>query len=112
MRSVSIGSTRRNSSTPSKASGMRSKSGTLPVAVAPPAPPKPIGYRELSLDGSNAWAAAAADWIAHVGPAKAHAVSVKTLKELIPDDVSRAWGHGLEARRSKSGAISFRELAK
>ena len=86
-------------------------SGTPPVADAPLTAPKPIAYRELCLDGSNAWATAAADWIATAVRAKRHAASVKTLKELIPDDVSRAWGHGLEAKRSKSGALSFRAVA-
>ena len=88
------------------------RSGEAPVAAKPPEPPKPIAYRELCLEGSNAWASAASDWIAHADAAKLHATSVKALKELIPDDVSRAFGHGLEARRSKSGAISFRELAQ
>ncbi len=87
------------------------KSGAPPLVVMPPATPKPIGYRELCLEGSNAWSVAAADWIANAAPAKIHAASVKTLKELIPDDVSRAWGNGLEAKRSKSGALSFREVA-
>jgi predicted phage-related endonuclease len=86
-------------------------SGEPPVASAPPSPPKPIAYRELCLEGSNAWSSAAADWIANAQAAKCHSNAVKALKELIPEDVSRAWGHGLEAKRSKSGAISFRELA-
>lgn len=87
-------------------------SGEAPVALAPPAPPKPVAYRELCLEGNNAWASAAVDWMANTEAAKRHANSVKALKELIPDDVSRAFGHGIEARRSKSGAVSFRELAR
>jgi len=33
------------------------------------------------------------------------------IKSLIEDDVARAFGHGIEAKRSKSGAITIRELA-
>jgi len=29
------------------------------------------------------------------------------LKKLVPDDAKEALGHGVRARRSKSGAISF-----
>jgi hypothetical protein len=41
--------------------------------------------------------------------AKTHAGAVKTLKELVDDNVSRAFGHGNEAKRSKAGAITIRE---
>ena len=82
--------------------------GEPPSAIAPPPTPKPIAYRELCLTGNNMWASAADDWLAHVEAAKKHAAALKTLKELIPDDVSRAFGHGLEAKRSKSGAITVK----
>jgi hypothetical protein len=85
------------------------RSGTPPVVVAAPMPPKPVAYREMCFDGNNRWAASAADWVETVDPARRHAASIKALKALIPDDVCRAWGHGLEARRSKTGALSFRE---
>ena len=87
-------------------------SGQPPVAAPPPAPPKPVAYKELCLEGNNAWATAAVDWTTNAQAAKRHAESVKALKELIPEDVSRAFGHGLEARRSKSGAISFKGQAQ
>ena len=81
---------------------------------APPAPPAPkvVGVREVCLQGSNAWAAAAADWLGYGDAAKRHALAVRILKDLIEDDVSRAYGHGVEARRSKAGAISIRELGQ
>jgi predicted phage-related endonuclease len=85
------------------------RSGELPVApVAPPAP-RPIATREISFEGNNAWAAAAADWRANAAAAKVHASAVKAIKELVDDDVARAFGHGIEAKRSKAGAISIRE---
>lgn len=86
-------------------------SGSEPVAPVPPAPPKPVGVREVCLQGSNAWAAAAADWLDNREAAKLHASAVKALKGLVEEDVSRAFGHGIEARRSRSGAITIREIA-
>jgi len=68
--------------------------------------------REVCLEGSNAWAAAAADWVAYREPARLHGVAVAELKELVEADVKRAFGHELEARRSKSGAISIREMVR
>jgi hypothetical protein len=67
--------------------------------------------REVCFDGSNAWAASAAEWLAHRKAARKHQAAVTSLKELVEDDVARAFGHGIEARRSKAGAITIRELA-
>jgi len=67
--------------------------------------------REVCLEGSNAWAAAAADWLAHREAAKCHAAAVSQVKELVEPDVARAFGHGIEARRSKAGAVTIRELS-
>ena len=86
------------------------RSSREPVALAPPAPPRPVGVREVCLEGNNAWAAAAADWLDNRDAAKVHAGAVKTLKELVEADVARAFGHGIEAKRSRSGAITIREL--
>jgi hypothetical protein len=86
------------------------QSGREPVPAVPPAPPRPIGVREVSLEGNNSWAAAAADWLDHREAAKTHAAACTTLKELVEPDVARAFGHGIEARRSKAGAITIREL--
>ena len=86
-------------------------SGEPPVALPAPPTPRPIATRELSFEGNNAWSAAAADWLEHNAAARTHASACRTLKELIGDDVRRAFGHGIEARRSKSGAITIRTLA-
>lgn len=86
------------------------QTGREPVPALPPAPPRPIGTREVCLEGSNAWAVAAADWLQHREAAKVHAAACSQLKELVELDVARAFGHGIEARRSKAGAISIREL--
>ena len=85
--------------------------GKEPVAIDPPPPPRPIGTREVCLEGNNAWASAAFDWLKHREAAKLHASACTSIKGLIEEDVSRAFGHGIEAKRSKSGAISIREFA-
>ena len=85
--------------------------GRDPVPAVPPAPPRPVGTREVCLEGNNAWASAAGDWLDHRDAAKVHQAAAKTLKELVEEDVGRAFGHGIEAKRSRSGAITIRALA-
>jgi len=87
------------------------QTGREPVPVTPPPPPRPIGTREVCLEGNNAWASAAVDWLQNREAAKAHAFAVASIKSLVEADVARAFGHGIEAKRSKSGAITIRELA-
>jgi predicted phage-related endonuclease len=85
--------------------------GEEPVAAEAPPSPRPIGTREVSLQGNNVWASAAADWLKHRDAAKLHASASASIKDLVEGDVARAFGHGIEAKRSKSGAITIRELA-
>ena len=87
------------------------QSGDPPVPHPTPPAPRPIATRELNLEGNNAWAAAAADWLEHNAAARIHASACRTIKELIDEDVKRAFGHGVEAKRSKSGAITIRSLS-
>ncbi len=86
--------------------------GEEPVAAEPPPPPRPVGTRELCLEGNNAWASAAFDWLEHRKAAKLHASACASIKSLVEEDVARALGHGIEAKRSKSGAITIREFAQ
>jgi hypothetical protein len=86
------------------------QSGEPPAALPAPPAPKPIGVREVCLEGSNAWAAAAADWLAHREAARKHQAATTQLKELVEPDVARAFGHGIEAKRSKAGALTIKEL--
>jgi predicted phage-related endonuclease len=85
--------------------------GEEPVAAEPLPSPRPIGTREVCLEGNNAWASAAFDWLEHCDAAKLHAAACGSIKALVEEDVARAFGHGIEAKRSKSGAITIRELA-
>jgi predicted phage-related endonuclease len=86
--------------------------GKEPVPVESPPSPKPIGTREVCLEGNNAWASAACDWLTHREVAKTHASACVVIKSLVERDVCRAFGHGIEAKRSRSGAITIRELAQ
>lgn len=88
------------------------QNGTSPLGAPMPNAPKPVGVREVCLDGQNSWAAAAADWLTHREAAKIHSNAGAQLKALIEPDVAKAFGHGIEARRSKTGAITIRELAQ
>lgn len=84
--------------------------GREPVPAEVLAAPKPVATREVSLEGNNAWASAAFDWLQLREAAKIHAAATVQLKGLVEEDVTRAFGHGVEARRSKSGAITLKEL--
>ncbi len=86
--------------------------GREPLPTPLPNAPKPVGTREICLEGSNSWAAAAADWLENREAARVHASATKALKALVEPDVSRAFGHGIEAKRSRSGAVTIRELGQ
>lgn len=85
-----------------------------PPCPLPPAPtPKPKGVKEYDLTGSNEWASHAADFIETELAADRHEIAKKSLKALTPDDASRCYGHGIEVRRDKRGALRFfREQGK
>ena len=88
------------------------QTGREPVPFLAPPAPRPVGIREVCLEGNNAWASAAADWVDHREAAKRHAAAINQIKELVEPDVARAFGHGIEAKRSKAGAVSIRELTQ
>ena len=84
---------------------------TRSLCPSPPSP-KAVGIREVCLEGNNAWADSANIWLVNREAAQKHAAVCKVIKEMVEPDVARAFGHGIEAKRSKSGAISIRELAR
>jgi hypothetical protein len=62
------------------------------------------------MSSSNAWAEFAAIF-ARTRPAYLEHEKAKAgLKNLVPEDAWQAVGHGVRARRSKSGAITFEPL--
>ena len=76
-------------------------------------PPKPHieAVRIVDMSSSNDWAEFATIF-ARTQPAYLEHEKAKTeLKTLMPEDAQQAIGHGVRARRSKSGAVTF-ELLK
>ena len=61
--------------------------------------------------GSNAWAEFASLYRLTRSAAIEHERAKTELKALVPQDAKEASAHGVRARRSKSGAISFELLA-
>jgi hypothetical protein len=74
--------------------------------VEPPRP-KIEAVRTVDMSGSNAWAEFAGLFQATRPAALDHERSKTELKALVPEDAREAKGHGIRARRSRSGAISF-----
>jgi predicted phage-related endonuclease len=72
-------------------------------------PPRPRieAVRTVDMSQSNAWAEFASLYRLTRSAALEHDRAKTELKALVPQDAKEAAGHGLRARRSKSGAISF-----
>jgi hypothetical protein len=83
-------------------------SGETPrlFGVEPPRP-RVEGVRIVDMTASNAWAEFAATYRRTRPAYQEHEVAKADLKKLVPEDAREAIGHGLRAKRSKSGAISF-----
>jgi hypothetical protein len=59
------------------------------------------------MSTSNAWAEFAAAFRSTRDAFLEHEKAKAELKGLMPEDAKEAIGHGIRAKRSKSGAISF-----
>ncbi|MBA2400493.1 MAG: YqaJ viral recombinase family protein [Bradyrhizobium sp.] len=72
-------------------------------------PPKPrIGaVRVVDMNASNSWAEFAGLFRDTQAAHTDHERAKSELKGLMPQDAKEAMGHGIRAKRSKSGAISF-----
>ena len=72
-------------------------------------PPKPRieALRIVDMSTSNSWAEFAALYRNTRAAYLDHERAKSELKALVPEDVKEAIGHGLRARRSKAGAVSF-----
>ena len=77
-------------------------------------PPRPRieAIRTVDMSTSNAWAEFANLYRLTRSAALDHDRAKTELKALMPDDAREASGHGVRAKRSKSGAISFELLAE
>ena len=72
-------------------------------------PPKPRleAVRVVDMVSSNAWAEFATIFTRTHQAHLEHDQAKAELKSLMPEDAKEAIGHGVRAKRSKSGAISF-----
>ena len=59
------------------------------------------------MSASNSWAEFAAVFRSTRGAFLEHEKAKTELKSLMPEDAKEAIGHGVRAKRSKSGAVSF-----
>jgi predicted phage-related endonuclease len=72
-------------------------------------PPKPRieAVRIVDMSGSNAWAEFAGIFARTRAAHLEHEQTKTEPKSLMPEDAKEAIGHGVRAKRSKSGAVSF-----
>jgi predicted phage-related endonuclease len=68
--------------------------------------------RTVDMSSSNAWAKFAGTFRLTRAAALDHDQAKTELKALMPEDARQAIGHGVRAKRSKSGAVSFELLAE
>ncbi|HLZ00624.1 MAG TPA: YqaJ viral recombinase family protein [Bradyrhizobium sp.] len=84
------------------------QSGETPrlFGIEPPRP-RVEAVRTIDMSSSNAWAEFANLYRMTRSAALDHDRAKTELKALVPQDAKEACGHGVRARRSKAGAISF-----
>src|SRR4051812_6489263 len=77
-----------------------------PINAAPP-PPRIEAIRIVDMSSSNSWAEFAGIFRNTREAHLEHERAKSELKALLPEDAREGNGHGVRARRSKSGAVSF-----
>jgi predicted phage-related endonuclease len=75
-----------------------------------PSKPRIAAVRMVDMSASNSWAEFAALFRNTREAFLEHERAKTELKGLMPEDAKEAFGHGVRAKRSKSGAISFELL--
>ena len=84
------------------------QSGEPPHLInAEPPRPRIEAIRIVDMNSSNSWAEFAALFRNTRSAFLEHERAKSELKALIPEDAKEAIGHGVRAKRSKSGAVSF-----
>ncbi|MGY4320589.1 YqaJ viral recombinase family protein [Bradyrhizobium sp. JR3.5] len=73
--------------------------------------PRLEAVRMVDMSSSNRWAELAACYMRTRVAHGDHEGAKSELKKLVPEDAKEATGHGVRAKRSKSGAISFEMVA-
>jgi predicted phage-related endonuclease len=76
-------------------------------------PPRPriAAVRVVDMSASNAWAELAGVFCRTRSAFLEHETAKAELKGLMPEDAKEAIGHGIRAKRSKSGAVSYDVLS-
>jgi len=77
-------------------------------------PPRPRieAVRSVDMSASNSWAELAGVFCRTRSAFLEHESAKAELKVLMPEDAKEATGHGIRAKRSKSGAVSFDVLTQ
>jgi predicted phage-related endonuclease len=89
------------------------QSGEVPHLTNAQAPrPRIEAIRIIDMSSSNSWAEFAALFRSTRGAFLDHERAKSELKALIPEDAKEAIGHGVRAKRSRSGAVSFDVLER
>lgn len=84
------------------------QSGEPPVLFNIETPrPRLEAVKVVDMSSSNHWAELAATYLRTRQAYGEHEFAKSELKKLVPEDAKEAAGHGIKAKRSKSGAISF-----
>jgi YqaJ-like viral recombinase domain len=84
------------------------QSGEVPhLVLAEPPRPRIEAIRIVDMSASNSWAEFAALFRNTRSAFLDHERAKSELKALMPEDAREAIGHGVRAKRSKSGAVSF-----
>src|SRR6266540_1546848 len=84
------------------------QSGETPHLInAEPPRPRIVAIRIVDMSSSNSWAEFAALFRNTRTAFLDHERAKSELKALIPEDAKEAIGHGVRAKRSKAGAVSF-----
>jgi predicted phage-related endonuclease len=88
------------------------QSGEVPHLInAEPPRPRLAAVRIVDMSSSNSWADFAAMFRNTRHAFLEHERAKNELRALMPEDAKEAIGHGVRAKRSKSGAVSFDVLA-
>jgi len=84
------------------------QSGETPHLInAKPPRPRIEAIRIVDMSSSNSWAEFAALFRNTRSAFLDHERAKSELKALMPEDAREAIGHGVKAKRSRSGAVSF-----
>jgi predicted phage-related endonuclease len=84
------------------------QSGERPHLFGVEAPrPRLEAVKVVDMNTSNLWGDLAATYLRTRAAYQDHETAKAELKKLVPEDAKEAIGHGIKAKRSKIGAISF-----